>query len=244
MVDLQELTAAKIAELQSEIELHKLEASMNLFYAMMNPDKLVHVPKLARKFAKQDQMLNTELQKNYNGLDLSSNLETLLKEAKVEKELAGLKEQLSAQAQEQERAQAQIANLEKTLAESKSKLEGLQHSFQALERRYAALQQQLTAAQVHCTHARRSAHSMHNPCSDGADDTNAFAVVPMPDVRELASRVFLADDKKPLQDAKAKAEEQAAKQKKKLEAELKSALDRLNYESMELQQVWSLTNEA
>ena len=175
MVYLQELTAAKIAELQSEIELHKLEASMNLFYAMMNPDKLVHVPKLARKFAKQDQMLNTELQKNYNGLDLSSNLQTLLKEAKVEKELAGLKDRLSAQAQEQERAQAQIANLEKTLAESKSKLEGLQHSFQALERRYAALQQQLTAAQVHCTHARRSAHSMHNPCSDGTDDTNAFA---------------------------------------------------------------------
>jgi hypothetical protein len=56
--------------------------------------------------------------------------------------------------------------------------------------------------------------------------------------------VFLADDKKPPQDAKAKAEEQAAKQRKKLEAELKSALDRLNYESMELQQVWSLTNEA
>ena len=175
MVYLQELTAAKIAELQSEIELHKLEASMNLFYAMMNPDKLALVPKLARKFAKQDKMLSAELQKNYNGLDLSSNLETLLKEAKVEKELAGLRDRLSAQAQEQERAQAQIANLEKTLAESKSKLEGLQHSFQALERRYAALQQQLTAAQVHCTHARRSAHSMHNPCSDGTDDTNAFA---------------------------------------------------------------------
>jgi archaellum component FlaC len=243
MVDLQELTAAKIAELQSEIELHKLEASMNLFYAMMNPDKLVHVPKLARKFAKQDKMLNTELQKNYNGLDLSSNLETLLKEAKVEKELAGLKDRLRAQAQEQERAQAQIANLEKTLAESKSKLEGLQHSFQALEQRYAALQQQLTAAQVHCTHARRSAHSMHKPCSDGTDDTNAFAVVQMPDVRVLASRVFLADDKKTPQDAKAKAEEQAAKQRKKLEGELKSALDRLNYESMELQQVWSLINE-
>jgi septal ring factor EnvC (AmiA/AmiB activator) len=156
MVDLQELTAAKIAELQSEVELHKLEASMNLFYAMMNPDKLVHVPKLARKFAKRDEMLNTELQKNYNGLDLSSNLQTLLKEAKVEKELAGLKDRLSAQAQEQERAQAQIADLEKTLAESKSRLEGLQHSFQALEQRYAALQQQLIAAQVHCTHARRS----------------------------------------------------------------------------------------
>jgi archaellum component FlaC len=246
MVDLQELTAAKIAELQSEIELHKLEASMNLFYAMMNPDKLVHVPKLARKFAKQDKMLNTELQKNYNGLDLSSNLETLLKEAKVEKELAGLKDRLSAQAQEQERAQAQIANLEKILAESKSKLEGLQHSFQALEQRYAALQQQLTAAQVHCTHARRSAHSMHKPCSDGddgTDDTNAFAVVQMPDVRVLASRVFLADDKKTPQDAKAKAEEQAAKQRNKVEAELKSALDRLSYESMELQQVWSLINE-
>jgi hypothetical protein len=69
-------------------------------------------------------------------------------------------------------------------------------------------------------------------------------VVPMPDMRVLASRVFLADDKKPPQDAKAKAEEQAAQQRKKLEAELKSALDRLNYESMKLQQVWSLTNEA
>ncbi len=216
---------------------------MNLFYAMMNPDKLVHVPKLARKFAKQDKMLNTELQKNYNGLDLSSNLETLLKEAKVEKELAGLKDRLSAQAQEQERAQAQIANLEKILAESKSKLEDLQHSFQALEQRCAALQQQLTAAQVHCTHARRSAHSMHKPCSDGTDDTNAFAVVQMPDVRVLASRVFLADDKKTPQDAKVQAEEQAAKQRKKLEAKLKSALDRLSYESMELQQVWSLINE-
>ena len=159
MVDLQELTAAKIAELQSEIEVQKLEASMNLFYAMMNPDKLALVPKLARKFAKQDKMLNAELQKNYNGLDLSSNLETLLKEAKVEKELAGLKDRLRAQAQEQERAQAQIANLEKTLSESKSKLEGLQHSFQALEQRCAALQQQLTAAQVHCTHVRTSAHA-------------------------------------------------------------------------------------
>jgi hypothetical protein len=96
MVDLQELTAAKIAELQSEIEVHKLEASMNLFYAIMNPDKLAHVPKLARKFAKQDKMLSAEMQKNYNGLDLSSNLETLLKEAKVEKELAGLKDRLRA----------------------------------------------------------------------------------------------------------------------------------------------------
>jgi exonuclease VII large subunit len=156
---LQELTAAKIAELQSEIEVQKLEASMNLFYAMMNPDKLALVPKLARKFAKQDKMLSAELQKNYNGLDLSSNLETLLKEAKVEKELAGLKDRLRAQAQEQERAQAQIANLEKTLSESKSKLEGLRHSFQALEQRCAALQQQLTAAQVHCTHVRTSAHA-------------------------------------------------------------------------------------
>lgn len=156
---LQELTAAKIAELQSEIEVHKLEASMNLFYAMMNPDKLALVPKLARKFAKQDKMLSAEMQKNYNGLDLSSNLETLLKEAKVEKELAGLKDRLRAQAQEQERAQAQIENLEKTLSESKSKLEGLRHSFQALEQRCAALQQQLTAAQVNCTHVRTSAHA-------------------------------------------------------------------------------------
>jgi hypothetical protein len=95
--------------LQDEIEVQKLEASMNLFYAMMNPDKLALVPKLARKFAKQDKMLNAELQKNYNGLDLSSNLATLLKEAKVEKELAGLKDRLRAQAQEQERAQAQIS---------------------------------------------------------------------------------------------------------------------------------------
>jgi len=102
------LTAAKIAELQSEIELHKLEASMNLFYAMMNPDKLVHVPKLARKFAKQDQMLNTELRKNYNGLDLSSNLETLLKEAKVEKELAGLKEQLTDERKKREQCEESL----------------------------------------------------------------------------------------------------------------------------------------
>jgi hypothetical protein len=68
-------------------------------------------------------------------------------------------------------------------------------------------------------------------------------VVPMPDVRVLASRVFLADDKKPPQDAKAKAEEQAAQQSKKLEAELKSALDRLNYESMDLQKVLSFPDK-
>jgi hypothetical protein len=55
--------------------------------------------------------------------------------------------------------------------------------------------------------------------------------------------VFLADDKKPPQDAKAKAEEQAAKQRKMLEAELKSALDRLNYESMDLQKVLSFPNK-
>ena len=84
---------------------------------------------------------------------------------------------------------------------------------------------------------------MRKPCGDGTDDTNSFAVVQMPDVRVLASRVFLADDKKTPQDAKVQAEEQAAKQRKKLEAELKSALDRLSYESMELQQVWSLINE-
>jgi hypothetical protein len=80
---------------------------------------------------------------------------------------------------------------------------------------------------------------MHKLCGDGIDDTNPFAVVKLPDVRVLASRVFLADDKKPPQDAKAKAEEQAAKQRKMLEAELKSALDRLNYESMDLQKVLS-----
>jgi hypothetical protein len=80
---------------------------------------------------------------------------------------------------------------------------------------------------------------MHKPCGHGIDDTNAFAVVKLPDVRVLASRVLLADDKKPPQDAKAKAEEQAAKQRKMLEAELKSALDRLNYESMDLQKVLS-----
>ena len=81
---------------------------------------------------------------------------------------------------------------------------------------------------------------MRKPFGDGTDDTNSFAVVQMPDVRVLASRVFLADDKKHPQDANAKAEEQAAKQTKKLKAELKIALDRLNYEGMELQQVWSL----
>jgi 4-diphosphocytidyl-2C-methyl-D-erythritol kinase len=79
---------------------------------------------------------------------------------------------------------------------------------------------------------------MRKPCGDGTDDTNAFAVIQMPDVRVSASRVFLADDKKHAQDANAKAEEQAAQQRKKLEAELKSALDRLNYECMKLQQVW------
>ena len=84
---------------------------------------------------------------------------------------------------------------------------------------------------------------MRKPCGDGTDDTNSFAVVQMPDVRVLASHVFLADDRKNPQDANAKAEEQAAKQRKKLEAELKSALDRLNYEGMELQQVWSLLNK-
>lgn len=84
---------------------------------------------------------------------------------------------------------------------------------------------------------------MHKLCGDGIDDTNAFAVVKLPDVRVLASRVFLADDKKPPQDAKAKAEEQAAKQRKMLEAELKSALDRLNYESMDLQKVLSFPNK-
>lgn len=84
---------------------------------------------------------------------------------------------------------------------------------------------------------------MHKPCGDGTDDTNAFAVVQMPDVHVSASRVFLADDKKPAQDAKATEAEQAAKQRKQLEAELKIALDRLNYESMGLQQVLSLLNE-
>ena len=84
---------------------------------------------------------------------------------------------------------------------------------------------------------------MRKPCGDGTDDTNSFAVVQMPDVRVLASHVFLADDKKPPQDAKAKAEEQAAKQRKMLEAELKSALDRLNYESMDLQKVLSFPNK-
>jgi len=84
---------------------------------------------------------------------------------------------------------------------------------------------------------------MRKPCGDGTDDTNSFAVFQMPDVRVLASHVFLADDKKNPQDANAKAEEQAAKRKKALEAELKSAQDRLNYEGMELQQVWSLLNK-
>ena len=91
---------------------------MNLFYAMMNPDKLALVPKLARKFAKQDKMLSAELQKNYNGLDLSSNLETLLKEAKVEKELAGLMEQLT----EERKKRAQLE--ESLLAKSMERVDG------------------------------------------------------------------------------------------------------------------------
>jgi len=66
----------KVAELQSEIEVRKLEASMNLFYAIVNPEKLVDVSKLARNFAKDEKKLNSDLQKNYNGLDLSSNLGT------------------------------------------------------------------------------------------------------------------------------------------------------------------------
>jgi chromosome segregation ATPase len=74
--------------------MRKLEASMNLFYALMRPEKLVDVPKLARNFAKDEKKLNSELQKSYNGLDLSSNLETLLKGAKWEKELADLRERL------------------------------------------------------------------------------------------------------------------------------------------------------
>jgi chromosome segregation ATPase len=106
---------AKIAELQSEIEMCKLEASMNLFYALMRPEKLVDVPKLARNFAKDEKKLNSELQKSYNGLDLSSNLETLLKGAKWEKELADLREQLTNErekrAQSEESLQAKIDEL-------------------------------------------------------------------------------------------------------------------------------------
>ena len=68
---------------------------------------------------------------------------------------------------------------------------------------------------------------MHKLCGDGIDDTNPFAVVKLPDVRVLASRVFLADDKKPPQDAKAKAE---AELKKKLEeaSRLQQQLDAAN----------------
>jgi len=137
MVDLQELTAAKIAELQSEIEVQKLEASMNLFYAMMNPDKLALVPKLARKFAKKDKLLNAELQKNYNGLDLSSNLETLLKEAKVEKELADLKEQLTEEgkkrAQLEESLLAKSRELQKVLSLLESPQEAQQGSSESIQ---------------------------------------------------------------------------------------------------------------
>jgi hypothetical protein len=81
---------------------------------------------------------------------------------------------------------------------------------------------------------------MRKPCGDGTDDTNSFAVVQMPDVRVLASHVFLADDKKNPQDANAKAEEQAAKQRKKLEAELKSAQDRLNHQNLELEKALAM----
>jgi hypothetical protein len=66
-----------------------------IIYAKIRPEKLADLPKLARNFVKDDKKFNSELQKNYNGLDLSSNLETLLKEAKGEKELADLKEQLT-----------------------------------------------------------------------------------------------------------------------------------------------------
>lgn len=83
---------------------------------------------------------------------------------------------------------------------------------------------------------------MHKTCGDDVNDANAFPVVQMPDVRVLASHVSLADDVKPPQDANAKAERQAAKQKKQLEVELKNAQDRSNYQSMEFQQVLSFQN--
>lgn len=87
---------------------------------------------------------------------------------------------------------------------------------------------------------------MHKPCGDGVDDTNAFAVLQMPDMRVLAFRVSLANDKKPSQDARASAEGQTAlmsKHKQKLEAELKIAQDRLNYQSTDLHQVLSFRNK-
>jgi hypothetical protein len=116
----------QIAELQSEIEMRKLEASMNLFYAMLNPEKLVDVPKLARNFAKDEKKLNSELQKNYNGLDLSSNLETLLKDAKWEKELADLKEQLTKEREKR-------AQCEESLQAKIDELAGVRESLKAFE---------------------------------------------------------------------------------------------------------------
>jgi hypothetical protein len=125
----------KIAELQSEIEIWKLEASMNLFYAIIKPEKLVDVPKLARTFVNQDdKKLSSEMRKNYNGLDLSSNLETLLKEAKKgEKELVGLKEQLK-----EERGQRELS--EKSLRAKDEELAGVREYLKRLEKTEMGLQ--------------------------------------------------------------------------------------------------------
>jgi hypothetical protein len=128
----------KLAELQSEIEIWKLEASMNLFYAIMKPEKLVDVPKLARTFVnKDDKKLSSEMRKIYNGLDLSSNLETLLKEArKGEKELVGLKEQLMEERGQRERS-------EKSLRAKGDELAGVREDLKRLEKTEMGLQGKL-----------------------------------------------------------------------------------------------------
>ena len=69
----------EIAEMKMEIEVHKLQSSMNVFYAILNPQKLVDVPKLALTFLGDSENLNSEMRKVYDGLDLSSNVDALLK---------------------------------------------------------------------------------------------------------------------------------------------------------------------
>ena len=53
------------------------QSRLYLFYALLNPGKLSEVPALVSHFFDDQDKLNSKMRQTYDGLDLSSSLETL-----------------------------------------------------------------------------------------------------------------------------------------------------------------------
>jgi hypothetical protein len=64
-------------DLTNQMDQMAFQCTLHLFYAAVNPSKLVGIEKMAKRYLRDQEKLNAELRERYGGLDLSADNQTL-----------------------------------------------------------------------------------------------------------------------------------------------------------------------